>query len=499
MADVPAADLTFVNENLDLHQIKKRSITGAVAYVTRTFFLQGIGFVAFFLLSVFLTESQFGIFFVVDATVSFLVYFSDVGLGAALIQKKHNLTASDLATTFTIQQVLVVSLITIALFLSGRIGDFYNYGPESVFLFQALVVAFFLSSLKTIPSILLERELQFDKLVAPQILENLFFYGTAVYFAWAGFGIRSYTYAVLARAVVGLLAIYALKPWRPQFGFDKQVAKSLVTFGAPFQLNSILALFKDKAMIIFLGKILPAAQIGYLGWAEKWALAPIRFFADPILRVTFPAYSRLQEHKAEMKKAIEKSIFFVSLLVFPSVAGLIAISPHLVAHLPKYTKWQPALLALAFYGINTIFSSVSITLTNTLNATGKVKTTLKLMVMWTTLTWVLTPLSIYLWGYNGVAVASALTASSSLIAFYIVKRIVDIKLLPQILPPAVGSLIMFVAIYFIAGIFATSLLNTLAICGLGAIIYFAIMMLISPQRVASEFAIVRKYLIKVKI
>ena len=44
-------------------------------------------------------------------------------------------------------------------------------------------------------------------------------------------------------------------------------------------------------------------------------------------------------------------------------------------------------------------------LTNALNAIGKIKTTLLLMVMWTTLTWVLTVLFIYFFGYQGVALS----------------------------------------------------------------------------------------------
>src|SRR5690606_17246831 len=112
----------------------------------------------------------------IDATVGLLVYFSDVGLGAALIQKHKNITKEDLATTFTIQQVLAFTLSLIAFTFAPQIANFFNYGPESVNLFRALVFAFFTSSLKTIPSILIERDLEFNKLILPQILENLVFY-----------------------------------------------------------------------------------------------------------------------------------------------------------------------------------------------------------------------------------------------------------------------------------------------------------------------------------
>lgn len=493
----PEPALSF-DDSLDTHTIKQRSVSGALAFVTRTFLLQGIGAFAFAVLAGLLTTEQIGIFIIVDATVSFLVYFSDIGLAAALIQKKTKLTKADLATTFTIQQLLVLSLVILAFIFTDQISSFYDYGPQARGLYQALVVSFFLSSLKTIPSILLERELEFDKLVIPQIIENLVFYGLVVYLAWQGQGVSSYTYAVLARGFVGLIVIYLLKPWLPRFGLDLSVAKSLITFGAPFQLNSILALFKDRLLIIFLGRILGPGPVGLLGWAEKWAQLPIRFFADPVLRVTFPAYARLQDHKHELKKAIEKSIFFVSFLVFPSVFGMIAISQSLVTYIPAYSQWQPALPALALYGINTMFAAISITLTNTLNATGRVKTTLKLMIMWTVLTWTLTPVMIHYFGFTGAALASALTASSSLVGYYYVRRLVNIDLFRHLRAPLLSSFLMFIAVRYIAAHFATSLLNTLIVALVGAIIYACIITLIARRDLLAELKIIKKYLPKPK-
>ena len=127
--------------------------------------------------------------FVVTAVIAFLTYFSDVGLAAALIQKKENISEEDLRTTFTIQQGLVISISLIALISSSFVKDFYKLDSDGVFLFQALVISFFLSSLKTIPSIILERELKFEKLVIPQIAETLVFNVIAVFMAMQGFGV----------------------------------------------------------------------------------------------------------------------------------------------------------------------------------------------------------------------------------------------------------------------------------------------------------------------
>ena len=207
---------------IDIGEIKKRSVAGVLALTSRTFVLQIISFTGTFLLTVFLAPEIFGIFFVVSAVVAFLNYFSDIGLAAALIQKKEKITNSDLKTTFTIQQILVTIAVLIALVFSTKIAQFYNLNTEGLWLFRSLVFAFFLSSLKTIPSVILERRLDFNRLIIPQIIEVFCFYFVAVFLAWKGLGIKSFTYAVSIRGVSGLIAIYLLQPWLPGFSFDKK-------------------------------------------------------------------------------------------------------------------------------------------------------------------------------------------------------------------------------------------------------------------------------------
>ena len=71
----------------------------------------------------------------------------------------------------------------------------------------------------------------------------------------------------------------------------------------------------------------------------------------------------MQEDKEELKKAIEKTLFFVSLLAFPLVIGLCLIAQPLVAIIPQYSKWEVALLALYFYAINSLWGAVTTPLT----------------------------------------------------------------------------------------------------------------------------------------
>src|SRR3989344_293933 len=167
-------------EQLDIELIKRKAISGVVTFTLRTFFVQIFTFFATFILTILLAPEIFGIFFVVSAILNFFVYFSDVGLAAALVQKKEKPMRADLVSTFTIQQLIVAILVITGLILSSKIAHFYNLDKNGLLFLKVLIFSLVLSSLKTIPLILLERELEFKKLVIPQIAENVVFYSTAL-------------------------------------------------------------------------------------------------------------------------------------------------------------------------------------------------------------------------------------------------------------------------------------------------------------------------------
>lgn len=470
---------------LDLELIKKRAISGVVTFTLRTFFIRVFTIFATFALTILLDPTTFGIFFIVSAIINFFIYFSDIGLAAALVQKKEEPTRNDLVTTFTIQQIIILLLVIVGFSVSAPIAHFYKLDDQGLMLLRALIFSLFFSSLKTIPSIILERKLDFTKLVVPQIAENIAFYATAVTLAYLNFGIASFTWAVLIRGAVGLFLIYVLSPWKPSIGINVLSSKQLMSFGIPFQLNSILALAKDDLLTIFLGKILSLSQLGFVGWGQKWALEPLRFFMDSVNKVAFPAYSRLQEHKESLGKAIEKSLFFVTYLVYPSVFGIIAIAPYLIKLIPNYGKWEPALPVLYFFAINSIFSAVSTTFTNALFATGKQNIVLKFMIFWTIATWVLIYPLIQIFGYIGVGIASAMVSATSLGTIYFTKKLIPISVGKSIIGPLFLSIMMFLAVRAIANIIADSPLGLVIAIISGAIIYFV-----------SSFAIFKKHLVK---
>lgn len=476
---------------LDIATIRTRSLRGIVALIQQSFIIQLSGIISFGFLAALLKTNEIGLFGVVNSIIAFLTYFSDVGLAGALIQKKERLTEEDLVTTFTVQQILAVVILVVGLSLTGLFQSFYHLDTTGVYLFWALIISFFLSSFKTIPAILLERKLEFHKIVIPQILETLTFNILVVILAYKGLGIMSFAIAALLRSVIGLVAIYVLSPWVPKLGFSKSVLHRLFRFGIPYQSISFLALMKDDLLFLFLGKLLPLDAMGYIYVAKKFAELPLRTVMDNVMRVTFPAYSRLQHDSKILVKAIENTLFGINLILLPIYAALFFFIEPLFRLIPKYHKWEPAIFTIYCIIITSLAASFATPLTNAMSAIGKIKITLVFMVLWTSLTWVLILLFVPMFGYNGFGLTLAGVASTAILVIIITKRAIPFSVMKSFKVPVMAVIPQLFFYFLFVPRISITWLNVIIVGSIGVLFYATIIFLLAKEKIAFLFQSVR--------
>jgi O-antigen/teichoic acid export membrane protein len=458
---------------ISLETVKGRTIKGIVALTQQYFVVYLITIVAYFFLGKFLNPVLFGVFGVVSAIINFLVYFSDIGLAASLIQKKEQITQEDLKTTFTVQQILVVTLVIIVVAGTSIIRRFYNLDQSSIYLLYALCFSFLMSSLKSIPSVLLERHLRFEIIALSAILETLVYNLLLVFLAWKGFGITSFTLAVIARGIIGVVILYSFQHWKPSIQISRKSLSKLLKFGIPYQINTFIAVIKDDGLTIILGKVIGLGPLGILSWAQGWIQMPLRVILDNVTRVTFPAFSRMQDDAENLKRSVTRSIFFITFLVFPAVTGIVILAPIIFQSIPKFSQWMPAVFPLTLLAVNVLFAAVTTQLTNLLNAVGKIKITSALMVMWTVLTWVLVPYLGAKYGVNGASIGYAIVGASSVVAIIVAKKYVNFSLIDSTLKPLLASFIMGVVLLTLRHFLPVNLYSIFILGIVGAITYAA--------------------------
>jgi len=206
-----------------------------------------------------------------------------------------------------------------------------------------------------------------------------------------------------------------------------------------------LALVKDDLITLYLGKVLGFQFLGYIGWAKKWAEAPIRIIMDNINRILFPLFSRLQREKQKLTRLVEKAIFYQSLFIVPATFGLVLTMDKFIQIIPKYLRWQPALPLFYLFCLSALFSSYSTPFINLLNGLGQVKISFYFMIFWTALTWILTPLLTKTYSLYGFPFTLIILSSTFLLVIQQAKKYLEFQVIKNVFPAFISSCLMVAA------------------------------------------------------
>lgn len=473
-----------------LDTLKQKAVRGVFTLSFRRLILKVIDTFGVIALARLLSQESFGIFGIVTFVVfTFLSFFSDIGLGAALIQKEK-VSDDDLKTTFTIQQLLVTILLVISWMVAPWVGEFYNLGESGAWLVRILSLSLFVTSFKTIPSIMLERRLRFELLIIPEIIETIAYNSIAVYMAMQGYGVWSLVIAVIVRTVLGAIALNVIAPWGIGWKLNRQSAKELLHFGVPFQLNSVLALIKDNITPTIIAVWYGPAAVGYVNVAQNISSRPMEI-STIVSRITFPTYSRIQGDKVRLKRWIEKSIHLMSVVYFPAIIGLIVTASPILQFLyaDKSDKWLPALPTLLWFLIAAVPVVITTTYTNAIYATGHPKIVLALMVLYTALTWGIGLPMIHYLGFVGIAITVCIiTYATFPLVLMALRRVVVVDTFAMVWRPFVASLLMGAVVYFVTNQFVDGLFSLIGTIFLGAVVYAFVLYFIDGKYLKTELS-----------
>ncbi|MDO8515445.1 MAG: oligosaccharide flippase family protein [bacterium] len=469
---------------MDTQEIKNKTIRSIVALTGRQMISQIISLATLIPLGLFLAPTALGTFVAVTAITPFFNFFVDLGLGSALIQKKEEPSDDDLKTVFTTQTILVGLIILVGLLLTGFLRDFSHLTSDGVNLYRVLLLVLFVSSLKSIPSILLERHIKFERQVIPSIIEQFVYSVIVVILAYKGFGVASYSWAFAVSALVGLPIYYYLSPWRIKIGISRASFQKLFSYGILYQSKTFLSLIKDNLLTVFLSGLPQVGTygLGQVGWWQRWAYSPYNFIVASVTKVTFPTYARVQEDKEKLRAGIERSLFAVSLIMFPVAVAMAVSMSKILTLFPKYQIWAPGLPAFYFFCAGAAVSSLSGILVNTLDSTGHVKTTSALMIFWIILIWPLTLFLVNLYGFTGVAAAPFFVSLTVFLTAYLVNRVVKFNFIGSFIQPLVSSIVMGLTMILIGNLFLSLLM--------GAIIYVIFMWLLAKDKLLDNSRVI---------
>jgi len=329
---------------------------------------------------------EFGAFWIIQFALSFFTLFGDAGFGGALIQKRHSATKEELSSVFWAQMLMGLCVVGVVFATAPWLVEIWPTLPHhAAWMLRALSLSLLLTSLRVIPTILMERELHFGRLSLIDLMLTLSFYGCAVWLAQSGHGSNSLIVAVLVQGLVGVVTAFALHPWLPGLHFSLPILRPILKFGIAFQAKNIIGFVNGAVMPLYAGRVLGPYPLGIVTWSQNTAFFPLKV-VEILGRVNFPLLSRLQHDEQAFARTLEKTIQICSVVTLLFVALFLGLGPKLV-HIIYGDKWVPALPTFYVFTVAISIGFVSPIVNGALDAVGKPAIMMRLGMYWTALNW----------------------------------------------------------------------------------------------------------------
>ena len=282
---------------------------------------------------------------------SLVLVFSDLALGAALVQRR-TLTEDDRSTVFWTSAAAGLAFTLAGIAASGPIAGFYGQ-PHVKALFAALSLAFVVTSLGTVQAAVLTRAMDFRRLELSVMGGNLAGAAVGITAAFAGLGAWAIILQQLATAAVSSLLLFIVCPWRPRLRFSTARLRSLRGFSANVFGQRVLYYLHRNTDNLLVGRFLGPAALGAYGLAYNVMLVPFTRIAGPLQEVLFPAFSRLQDDPRRIAEVWIRVTRLVAALAMPALVGLAIVAPDFVHVVlgPRWTKATPVLQILVWVGL----------------------------------------------------------------------------------------------------------------------------------------------------
>ena len=292
--------------------LKKKTVKGVAWTSLNQFLNMGLGFVIGVILARLLSPSDYGLLAMIGVFNAIAFSFLDSGFGNALV-RKPNLTEDDTTTAFYFNLMAGVILFGILWMIAPWVAVFYDK-PILTPLVRAEGSLLIVSSFKIVQQTQLTRALNFRAKMIIRVVASICGGITGIVAAYSGLGVWALVAMHIADALISLVLLWIISPWRPRGKWSKTSFRYLWGYGSKLLASGLL----DTIYVI--------------------------------QQVTFPVLSQIQEDNSRLGNNYRRMLRFTVFIVFPVMMGMAALAYPLVISLvtDKWAQCVPYLQVICF-------------------------------------------------------------------------------------------------------------------------------------------------------
>jgi PST family polysaccharide transporter len=274
--------------------------------------------------------------------VGFLKYFSDLGVGWALVQLR-DLQEAHIRSAFTITMFAGITVGAVVWGVSPLMAYLMEMpGLEPVL--KGLSPIFIIQSIGNISQKLVERSLEYQRLAFVDVASYGIGFGTVgIGMALTGFGVWALVAATLGEAVVRSAILLWLQPHSVRPIIHLEAMQSILFFGGGFTAAGFVNYWAKKGDDLVVGRWLGAASLGVYDRAYTLLEATDRIVGRPLDKVLFPSFARIQEESGRVRRAFKRGFSLFGVFFMPVSAVAVIFSQEVVA-VTLGGQWDAAII-----------------------------------------------------------------------------------------------------------------------------------------------------------
>lgn len=456
-----------------------RSIRGGMWVFTAQVIGKGFGIVRLIVLARLLAPEDFGLMGIAMLAISTLETFSKTGIETALIQKKDDIKPF-LAPSWTFLVIRGIIIFSLLFFSAPLVAIFFN-SPSVVSIIRFLGFYALIKAFSNIGVIYFEKELEFKKQFIFQISGTLVDMIVSIVLSILLRNVWALVFGLLAGQMTMLCASYIMHPLRPTFSFNLKQIRELFSFGKWILGSSILGFIINQGDDIVVGKMLNPINLGFYQMAYRLSNLPATEITHVISRVTFSAYSKIQDNVSRLRNAVTRTLRLVSFISVPLGGGMFILAAEMT-RVFLGEKWLPIVPAFELLCIIGVVRSITANFGSILNSQGRPDIQTRASLLNT----VILALSLYhlvkYFGMMGAVYSRLVTLLSQFYIWPYVLRTLQMSLkemLKTFSLPFISTLLMVFSIAVAKNLFyRLNLLNLLSLVGVGLLVYFPVLFLL---------------------
>ena len=433
-------------------------------------------FVVSLLLARLLGKEAFGLVAVALTTIVVLDVLKDLGTGAAVIQRP-TVDQRLLSSVFWLNALLGTTAAGLMALGAGLIARGFGT-PEAAPVVQALALVLLIGGLVQTHHAVLRRRMDFSAVAAVEMVGALVTGAVSIALALAGAGVWAMVWGNVAGVVTGSVVAWVRSGWRPSLVLSASALRPIAGFSLNTAAYNATTIGLQNADKLLVGRALGEGALGVYSLAQRTISYPMESIAHVLMTVLFPAFSRIQDDDAALRRGYARALGAIAFVTFPVMVGAAVVAEPLV-EAALGDDWRPIVPLLWFMAPAGALAAVLAALNTLYSAKGRADW----MFRWAVASGLLTLAGFAVglrWGLVGLAVAYLVVMAIQLpVGLAVALRLIDMPLrsmLAALAPYAAMTAVMAVVA---AGVVRATAglspwLQLAAAAAAGAVVYAAL-------------------------